>query len=143
MISLHDYITDYTSSEHFLFIDAPLKEYTEQLLNHFCTAISEPVTIATIETALHSMARLDLPLSVRQKIPELLTAFFEFLGSSGKYPASSTWASDISVVEKGYLSLFRDDGTVRGATFAKQYTDVGRNDPCPCGSGKKFKKCCG
>ncbi|MDO9509918.1 MAG: SEC-C metal-binding domain-containing protein, partial [Candidatus Magasanikbacteria bacterium] len=21
--------------------------------------------------------------------------------------------------------------------------DVGRNDPCPCGSGKKFKKCCG
>jgi hypothetical protein len=23
-----------------------------------------------------------------------------------------------------------------------QYRDVGRNDPCPCGSGKKFKKCC-
>jgi len=21
--------------------------------------------------------------------------------------------------------------------------DVGRNDPCPCGSGKKFKKCHG
>jgi len=21
--------------------------------------------------------------------------------------------------------------------------EVGRNDPCPCGSGKKFKKCCG
>jgi len=20
---------------------------------------------------------------------------------------------------------------------------VGRNDPCPCGSGKKFKSCCG
>ncbi len=20
---------------------------------------------------------------------------------------------------------------------------VGRNDPCPCGSGKKFKNCCG
>ncbi len=22
-------------------------------------------------------------------------------------------------------------------------TDVGRNEPCPCGSGKKYKKCCG
>jgi hypothetical protein len=22
-------------------------------------------------------------------------------------------------------------------------TKVGRNDPCPCGSGRKFKKCCG
>ncbi|WP_084498105.1 SEC-C metal-binding domain-containing protein [Spongiibacter marinus] len=20
---------------------------------------------------------------------------------------------------------------------------VGRNDPCPCGNGRKFKKCCG
>jgi len=25
----------------------------------------------------------------------------------------------------------------------RQETKVGRNDPCPCGSGKKYKKCCG
>jgi len=24
-----------------------------------------------------------------------------------------------------------------------KHTKVGRNDPCPCGSGKKYKKCCG
>ncbi|HNU95803.1 MAG TPA: preprotein translocase subunit SecA [Candidatus Magasanikbacteria bacterium] len=24
-----------------------------------------------------------------------------------------------------------------------QFKEIGRNDPCPCGSGKKFKKCCG
>src|SRR5258708_13443674 len=24
----------------------------------------------------------------------------------------------------------------------KPFRNVGRNDPCPCGSGKKFKKCC-
>jgi len=23
------------------------------------------------------------------------------------------------------------------------HREVGRNDPCPCGSGKKYKKCCG
>ncbi|MBQ2718489.1 MAG: preprotein translocase subunit SecA [Clostridia bacterium] len=28
-------------------------------------------------------------------------------------------------------------------TAAAQATKVGRNDPCPCGSGKKYKKCCG
>ncbi|MDD3036656.1 SEC-C metal-binding domain-containing protein [Bacteroides sp.] len=28
-----------------------------------------------------------------------------------------------------------------GDTFSEQKT--GRNDPCPCGSGKKYKKCCG
>ncbi|OGW84293.1 MAG: preprotein translocase subunit SecA [Omnitrophica bacterium RIFCSPLOWO2_01_FULL_45_10] len=28
-------------------------------------------------------------------------------------------------------------------TFKRESPKVGRNDPCPCGSGKKFKKCCG
>ena len=27
--------------------------------------------------------------------------------------------------------------------FAQAAGKVGRNDPCPCGSGEKFKKCCG
>ncbi|MCP4603540.1 MAG: hypothetical protein GY847_23980 [Proteobacteria bacterium] len=28
-------------------------------------------------------------------------------------------------------------------TPAKAAPSVGRNEPCPCGSGKKYKKCCG
>lgn len=28
-------------------------------------------------------------------------------------------------------------------TFVRQGKKVGRNDPCPCGSGKKYKNCCG
>lgn len=27
-------------------------------------------------------------------------------------------------------------------TFKRQVKKVGRNDPCPCGSGKKYKNCC-
>ncbi len=30
-----------------------------------------------------------------------------------------------------------------GRTVVRTLKKVGRNDPCPCGSGKKFKKCCG
>ena len=26
--------------------------------------------------------------------------------------------------------------------FVREKEKVGRNDPCPCGSGKKFKRCC-
>ena len=33
-------------------------------------------------------------------------------------------------------------GFVAGHTFVRTSAKVGRNDPCPCGSGKKFKKCC-
>ena len=32
---------------------------------------------------------------------------------------------------------------LRRAPFQRQAPKVGRNDPCPCGSGKKYKKCCG
>ncbi|MFV0297998.1 MAG: SEC-C metal-binding domain-containing protein [Hyphomicrobiaceae bacterium] len=28
------------------------------------------------------------------------------------------------------------------ATYHRSGPKVGRNDPCPCGSGKKHKKCC-
>ncbi len=30
-----------------------------------------------------------------------------------------------------------------GETFVNPELKTGRNDPCPCGSGKKYKKCCG
>ncbi|MBU1947600.1 MAG: SEC-C domain-containing protein, partial [Candidatus Eisenbacteria bacterium] len=31
----------------------------------------------------------------------------------------------------------------RGKTLVRSQPKVGRNDPCPCGSGLKYKKCCG
>jgi Protein of unknown function (DUF1186)/SEC-C motif len=40
---------------------------------------------------------------------------------------------------------FLDDVDAFGpqAPAVNPYRHVGRNDPCPCGSGKKFKRCCG
>jgi len=36
------------------------------------------------------------------------------------------------------------DGTLKKKPIVKKPSEkVGRNDPCPCGSGKKYKKCCG
>lgn len=37
-----------------------------------------------------------------------------------------------------------EDGELIGETpMTRETPKVGRNDPCPCGSGKKYKKCCG
>ena len=35
------------------------------------------------------------------------------------------------------------DGSEKGRTVRNAKDKVGPNDPCPCGSGKKYKKCCG
>lgn len=36
-----------------------------------------------------------------------------------------------------------ETGEVTPTTIVRQGPKVGRNDPCPCGSGKKYKQCCG
>ena len=35
------------------------------------------------------------------------------------------------------------DGTVKSVSNPSQQTTQGKNAPCSCGSGKKFKRCCG
>lgn len=36
-----------------------------------------------------------------------------------------------------------EDDVEQGGTYRREEPKVGRNDPCPCGSGKKYKQCCG
>ncbi len=35
------------------------------------------------------------------------------------------------------------DDTVAQGPYKRKEAKIGRNDPCPCGSGKKYKQCCG
>ncbi len=58
-----------------------------------------------------------------------------------------------------FKAYYRDDDAIKlhheKSTFVKEEGDwmyeagllfktvIGRNEPCPCGSGKKFKRCCG
>ena len=39
--------------------------------------------------------------------------------------------------------LFRPIKSAANTTIIRTSDKVGRNNPCPCGSGKKYKKCCG
>ena len=47
-----------------------------------------------------------------------------------------------------YLNREKGEAVARAKPWSPQvpavnpHKGVGRNDPCPCGSGKKFKKCC-
>ncbi|TAM83683.1 MAG: hypothetical protein EPN47_04920 [Acidobacteria bacterium] len=43
--------------------------------------------------------------------------------------------------EDSFDPLFEDLGVQE--PYRRSQPKIGRNQPCPCGSGKKFKKCCG
>jgi len=137
-----DSVADYCSSEYFRFLDPGLKEHAASLLSYWCKEAGDPISLESIDTALKRVAYLDAPLHIRKAFPELLKAFLGYLSTTGRVGDTDNWRAFVSQIEGKYQDRFREDGSVRGETFRKAYTDVGRNDPCPCGSGKKFKKCC-
>ncbi len=53
--------------------------------------------------------------------------------------------AELAIAVYGYFHLanpkydFNKDNT----DTPKKQTKIARNDPCPCGSGKKYKDCCG
>lgn len=44
---------------------------------------------------------------------------------------------------KKHPEVMQGGEAVKVETVRREEPKVGRNDPCPCGSGKKYKKCCG
>ncbi len=65
--------------------------------------------------------------------------FFNMLKADADYLYTLPEWDDVLSEEKRHeiVKEFKRSKTVR------KEKEPGRNDPCPCGSGKKYKKCCG
>jgi len=94
----------------------PLKEYQREGFEMFADLVAR-IKEETIK-------RLFLVKIQREEEPEKLAA---------RLPA-----------QPRRVNLSRGDISRAGVTTQRRASvKVGRNDPCPCGSGKKYKKCCG
>ncbi len=85
---------------------------------------------------------------VRDKVTDMIFK----VRLAGEAEVSSVYQVSNQVHEQlqGYDHLARDMADQQEAAepqkvkqIVRDVPKVGRNDPCPCGSGKKFKKCCG
>ncbi len=145
------YLDDYLTSEHLLFLDLGLKEHAEGVLRAFFSAAGtrgegslESLRAATVDAVLmQDMGRLAFPLPIRRGVPDILEGFFAYLQETGRFPAAGSWRVCVEALAEKYRGALREDGGVKGETYRKASTEVGRNDPCFCGSGRKYKKCCG
>ena len=85
---------------------------------------------------------------VREKITDMI---FKVRLTAGEEMASVYEVSNLVHEQlQGYDHLARDmadqaaaTAPMKAQTIRRDVPRVGRNDPCPCGSGKKYKKCCG
>lgn len=66
--------------------------------------------------------------------------FFNMLVAEAQYLYTLEEWEDVldEVTRIGILQAYKKSKIV-----VREQPKVGRNDPCPCGSGKKYKKCCG
>ena len=71
----------------------------------------------------------------RIDVVERAAELYEDLGNREKAAELQKEHSRLSRLEKGFLY-----GPKQTPVRVEK---IGRNDPCPCGSGKKYKKCCG
>lgn len=99
----------------------------------FLDGINESITAPNALEDLDEKSEVEVEI-----IPEKL--FFNMLKADADYLYGLDQWNDILGEEKmaQIAKEYKQSRTVRRAT-----PKIGRNDPCPCGSGKKYKHCCG
>jgi hypothetical protein len=76
---------------------------------------------------------------------EIFYSYFRLMNMS--HPLLDQWKKVAEVKHANFRRLMEEEddifGFLSGQSKPATSPKVGRNDPCPCGSGKKYKKCCG
>lgn len=101
--------------------------------------------------------KLNLSADASKAAPETITSFLRFLEEHGHIKNGDQLCEEVKTNKQTFLKLMPKPKKTRASkktttrkiaksktgTKAEADIKVGRNDPCPCGSGKKYKKCCG
>ena len=92
------------------------------------------------EPQLDAIDALLLPVAALADLGDDDSEFHELLDDPDKVEELT------DAIPESVLGIYRQSRSEAGGSaqpFRRQMDKVGRNDPCPCGSGKKYKKCCG
>lgn len=143
---IENWIGDFCDSTRYSQLPYSVREYASIILATFLGAACEhgsvnpgDVTEADLRHALiDHVARLELPESVKAEVPELCRVFLEELEFQGRLSDGAQLGRYIGALHVAHGDAARG----RPRTIENVATKLGRNDPCPCGSGKKYKKCC-
>jgi hypothetical protein len=143
------WVSEFIESHQFFFIDDSIKEKAPGILSYFMDECHRsfpnfPQDVDTIELKNileNKLIHLDLPAAIKLGIPLLCSEFALFISASTLYLPAKDWSPALERAQKAYQSRVTDK-KVKGVSIQYDVSKTNRNDPCPCGSGKKFKKCC-
>ncbi len=137
-----DWAAEFAESTAFSFLPDHLKDGAPAVCSEFMRQIGEATDAEIRRVMLDVMPTLDLPPSLRAAVPEILSTFLAWLEDSGRLGGGRTQGLVIGAIGADYRDRCSPRGGLRVPPMVKKTSDIGRNDPCPCGSGRKYKKCC-
>ena len=86
--------------------------------------------------------RVDVVQAVGASPEELTRICQKFQKQAGVKRTLKTRQKEMKIIGKEIVELSRNKRSQKHRSLSQVGRKVGRNDPCPCGSGKKYKKCC-
>jgi hypothetical protein len=143
---IENWVGDFCQSDALSRFTHPLRELAHEILVTFLTAACEvrdvdpeDVEEADVKAALLGpVAQLNIPQELRREVPGLCGAFLVALQMEGRLGGGSAMGAFVSALSDAFVQA----GSGKTAPITRPGSKIGRNDPCPCGSGKKYKKCC-
>jgi len=109
---------------------------TDQVVNGFAiSALIDLAAIEVIDTMREAFRRKSVDISIAGDEEDVEIAL-------GLRDCRSTPRPLYRILPTGWLEQPEEDRSQQDIHAVHRHRKVGRNDPCPCGSGRKYKKCC-
>lgn len=143
---IDNWVGDFCASDTLRTLPVAVQEFAPEVLTTFLVGACEARGVEPDEIEesdakaglLERAARLELPPSARRETPALCAAFLTDLQQQGRLGGGRVLGAYVRAMQ----SAFDEAATGKAKPIVRAGSRIGRNDPCPCGSGKKYKKCC-
>jgi len=142
---IENWVGDFCASDAVTRIPAAHRDDAAPVLVAFLTAAcdhrdQEPDALEeedVRQALLGDVARLALDKERLASVPSWCAELLRYLEESGRLGGGRALGSFARALRGAFL-----EAAGHGEPIVRPGSRIGRNDPCPCGSGKKYKKCC-
>ncbi len=124
---------------------AASSEILRTFLRGACATGSDPSQISEgdVRAGLEAAARnLASGSDLWGILPDMVAGFLAMLERQGRVAHGAVLGAYARSIRSTLPYAARAGRPGPGTTIRRKYSKLGPNDPCPCGSGKKWKKCC-
>ena len=140
MNSIASHLMNESDSFEPLFLERKVEGHTYLIVNEWCYGYMKGVELALAHWNLDEMNMAILLMPIKMFGTEEGQVKLDGLDKQGVDNVRNTITPNVREIQAYWLAR-REESPGR-SPIRRDKARVGRNEPCPCGSGKKYKKCC-